>query len=164
MALLQWLLSHGADPDGGGLATSAPKPITAALQLKDARYLGQLLANGAASNVCAVPGKSLLSSALELRHADHLELLVQYGADLDAVHENDSTHRTHGVSDSHDQTIRQTISDFPAGSSRVALKTAMAKGLAARRHLVVLTLGARAVPALSRDVLQLICQHASLMP
>lgn len=155
MALLQWLLSHGADPDCTHTSLPVPRPVTAALKLKDARYLEQLLASGATVNFCSMFGKSPLSSALDFEHADHLQLLVQYGADLDALHMN-------GASHSGDQTIRQTISENRDGTSGAALKTAMAQGLAPRRHLVVLTLAARAVPALPRDVLQLICQYASL--
>ena len=159
MTMVQWLLSHGADPntDSAKLPV-APRAITAAVQLKDAQYLEKLLAFGASVHVCDVMGKSPLSQALDLQHAEHLQLLVLYGANLDAYH----IQFRHGATNI--QTIRQIIKDFPVGTSGAALKTAMAQGLAARRRLIVLTLGARIVPALSRDILQLICQYSSLMP
>lgn len=162
MALLQWLLSHGADPDCTHTSFPVPRPVTAALKLKDARYLEQLLASGASINFCSMFGKPPLSSALDFEHADHLQLLVQYGADVDAPHMKGAFHPTHGASHSGERTIRQAICENRDGTSGAALKTAMAQGLAPRRHLVVFTLGARAVPALPRDVLQLICQYASL--
>ena len=159
MAMVRWLLSHGADPNADSAAPPiAPRPITAAVQLKDAQYLEHLLACGASVHFCDVLGKSPLSQALDLQHAEHLQLLVLYGANLDVYH----IQFRHGATAI--QTIRQIIKDFPVGTSGAALKTAITQGLAARRRLVVLTLGARVVPALARDILQLICQYSSLMP
>ena len=159
MTMVQWLLSHWADPNiDSATQPVAPRPITAAVQLKDAQYLEKLLAFGASVHVCDVMGKTPLGQALDLQHAEHLQLLVLYGANVDIDH----IQFRHGATST--QTIRQIIKDFPVGTSGAALKTAMAQGLAARRRLVVLTLGARIVPALSRDILQLICQYSSLMP
>ena len=158
ITMVQWLLSHGADPNADSATLPTLRPITAAVQLKDAQYLKQLLDVGASVHFCDVLGKTALSQALDLQHAEHLQLLVLYGANLDVYH----IQFRHGATDI--QTIRQIIKEFPAGTSGAALKTAMAQGLAARRRLVVLALGARIVPALSRDILQLICQCSSLMP
>lgn len=159
IAMVRWLLSHGADPNADSSTPPiAPRPITAAVQLKDAQHLQQLLAFGASVHCCDVLGNTPLSQALNLQHAEQLQLLVLYGANLDVRH----TQFRHGATGV--QTIRQIINDFPAGTSGAALKTAMVQALAARRRLAVLTLGSRVVPALSRDVLQIICQYSSLMP
>ena len=156
MTLLQWLLSHGADANVVGGALAAPTCVTGhAVQLKDARYLEQLLAFGASVHFHDVLGRTPLHHALDLKHSEHLQLLVLYGANLDARHIDFRQAR-------YAQTIRQVINDLPVDMSGAALKTAMAQGIAARRRLVVLTLGARVVPALSPDVLHLICQYASL--
>ena len=158
MTMLQWLLTHGADPNTTNPTRPASRPITAAVQLKDPAYLEKLLAYGANVHCRDVFYKTPLSHALDLQHRDHLQLLVLYGANLDAHH----IQFRHGAG--HSQTIRHIISDFPAGTSGAGLKAAMVQGLAARRHLVVLTLGARVAPDLSQDILQLICQYSLLMP
>lgn len=159
IAMVQWLLSHGADPNASPTPPPvAPRPITVAVQLKDAQYLEQLLASGASVHFTDVLGNTPLSQALNLQHAEQLQLLVLYGANLDVSH----IQFRHGATGL--QTIRQIIKDFPAGTSGAALKTAMVQALAARRRLAVLTLGSRVVPALSRDVMQIICQYSSLMP
>lgn len=107
-----------------------------------------------------------MSHALDLQHAEHLRLLVMYGADLDE-HKISSTmyeHIRYTPSHNHDQPMRQFIKELPLRSAGAALRAAMAQGLAARRHLVVLILGTRVACTLSQDVMQLICQYASLMP
>ena len=158
MTMLQWLLTHGADPNTTNRTQPASRPITAAVRLKDPRYLEKLLAFGASVHCYDVFYKTPLSHALDLQHPDHLQLLVLHGANLDAHH----MQFRHGAG--YSQTIRHIINDFPVGTSGAGLKAAMVQGLAARRHLVVLTLGARVAPDLSRDILQLICQYSSLMP
>ena len=159
MTMVRWLLSHGADPNSSDSTTVHTfRPMTAAIQLKDAQFLAQLLAFGASVHFRDALGRTVLSQALDLQHAEHLQLLVLYGASLDVRHIQ-FRHTATNI-----QTIRQIIMDFPAGTSGAALKTAMTQGLAARRRLVMLALGARIVPALSRDILQLICQYSSLMP
>jgi len=99
-----------------------------------------------------------------MQHAKHLQLLVLYGANLDEHPEIAYAYDRvdYGACYNPCQAIRQTINDFAVGTPGAALRTAMAQGLAARRHLVVLILGARVAPALSQDTVQLICQYACL--
>ena len=155
-AMVKWLLLHGADPDGIGTALSPYLPIMQAVQLKDVTFLQYLLTAGATVHCRNGASKSPLSLSVEKQHPEHLRLLVLYGANLDAPHVQ------FRFGSSTTRTVRQVVCDFPAGTSGAVLKPAVASGLAVRRHLVVMILAARVAPDLPRDVVQLICQYASL--
>ena len=150
--MLTWLLQHSADPNGDIMST----PIMQAICVKDVTFLQDLLTAGATVHCRDAANKSPLNLAVELQHSEHLQLLVTYGANLKSHH----FQFRHGCGTS--QTVWHFVQDFPAGTSGAALKTAVARGLAVRRHLVVMALAAHVAPHLPRDVLHLICQYASL--
>lgn len=167
LAVVEWLLAQGVDPDDNiNVEESSLWPVIEAVKLRSAQIFIRLLNCGATVHCRDEYGRTPVSHALDLQHAEHLRLLVMYGADLDE-HKVSSTvyeHIRFTPSHNHDQPMRQFIKELPLRSAGAALRAAVAQGLAARRHLVVLILGTRVPCSLSQDVMQLICQYASLMP
>lgn len=165
--VFKWLLRHGAEPDGeykqqlarGCLHQAHPLPLANALSGLHATYTRSLLEAGATlfranDRLCTdLSDWPARPHHFIVRCPDHLPVLVEYGVFLHALRLDGSR-----------GTVLDTING-PSCSSRFHYVTAAVnKGLAPRRHLLVMILAGRSQPHLTQDVVQLICRHADLLP
>ena len=164
--MFRWLLSHGADPDGeykqqlarDCLHLARPSPLVSALCGLHATYTRSLLEAGAtlfraSHRLCTDMAEGpALPHRFAVRCSDHLPVLVEYGAFLYAL-------QLEGMR----RNVLDTVNDPTCSSQFQDVGGAVNRGLAPRRHLVVMILAGRSQPHLTQDVVQLICRHADLL-
>lgn len=152
----EWLLKHRADPNGmSGHALTLcrvhiPSPLLSALAGHHAKYTHRLLQSGSQLRFI-----KRMPYGLQLQSLEHLPVLVQYGAPLHCLWFGGNLFGSNLLDTLHapaNTTVSQQV--------RVAVN----EGLAPRRHLVVNILASWSPPHLTKDVLQLICCFADLLP
>ena len=149
----EWLLKHRADPNGmNGPALTLggehiPSPLGSALAGHHAKYTRRLLESGSQLRFIK---RMLFGLQVSL---EHLPVLVQYGAPLHCL-----------CFDGDGSNIFDTLHAPAHTTVSQQIRVAVNEGLAPRRHLVVNILASWSSPHLTKDVLQLICWFAGLLP